>query len=222
MNPGYRGRADLPDNLKSLFRPVAMMSPDVALICEIFLMSEGFENARSLSRKATALFQLLTQQLSKQDHYDFGLRPIRAALQRAGEVKRQADESMTEQAVMILAILDMVVPKTVPEDLEILFSLVKDLFPESDLVERESEVLREAIELAVERNGWTRVESQMTKAQQLFQCMHSRHGNMLVGSTLSGKSTVMSILEQALNYLSTRGQLVFSLARIAWRRNAFA
>lgn len=36
---------------------------------------------------------------------------------------------------MILAILDMVVPKTVPEDLEILFSLVKDLFPESDLVE---------------------------------------------------------------------------------------
>lgn len=42
---------------------------------------------------------------------------------------------MTEQAVMILAILDMVVPKTVPEDLEILFSLVKDLFPESDLVE---------------------------------------------------------------------------------------
>lgn len=82
-----------------------------------------------------ALFQLMAQQLSKQDHYDFGLRPIRAALQRAGEIKRQANENATEQAIIIQAIIDMVVPKTVPEDLEILFGLVKDLFPEAEFAE---------------------------------------------------------------------------------------
>jgi len=51
MNPGYLGRAELPEGLKALFRPITVVVPDLELICENILMAEGFVKAKKISKK---------------------------------------------------------------------------------------------------------------------------------------------------------------------------
>lgn len=61
LNPagkGYGGRSKLPDNLKQLFRPVAMSIPDNELIAEVLMYAEGFKYAKELAQKVITIFVL--------------------------------------------------------------------------------------------------------------------------------------------------------------------
>lgn len=130
MNPGYAGRSNLPDNLKKLFRSMAMTRPDQELIAQVLLFSKGFRTAETLASKVVPFFNLCAEQLSAQPHYDFGLRALKSVLASAGILKRDrhlksgsnesGSESSVEQQIMIQSVTETIVPKLVAEDVPLL------------------------------------------------------------------------------------------------------
>lgn len=147
MNPGYAGRTELPENIKALFRPCSMVVPDLELICEIMLMAEGFVEASGLAKKFTTLYKLNRELLSKQDHYDWGLRAIKSVLVVAGSLKRE-DQKVPEEHVLMRALRDFNLPKIVTDDLSVFMGLIGDLFPKVDIPRKRNESLEESIRKA--------------------------------------------------------------------------
>ncbi|GIQ83153.1 dynein heavy chain, partial [Kipferlia bialata] len=206
MNPGYAGRTELPDNLKALFRPIAMMVPDYSLIAEIILFSEGFSTAKGLARKMTRLYKLSSEQLSQQDHYDFGMRAIKAVLVMAGACKRQYTD-LSEDVVLIRAMRDSNVPKYLSEDVPLFMGIVQDLFPGVDIPEVDFGILQEMIETVMAEQHLQTVPSFITKILQFFDTHVVRHGLMLVGESGTGKTVVRDVLFETLNRLAKDPEL---------------
>ena len=207
MNPGYAGRSNLPDNLKQLFRAVAMVVPDRKLIAQVMLFSQGIVTAEELSGKVVLLFTLCEEQLSVQSHYDFGLRALKSVLTGAGDLKRVSITnnknsklimSEIEKNVLIKSICNSVVPKLVAEDIPLFTSLMQAVFPDTALAAIEEEALLEAIRVICNEDCLEFDEKWIEKVLQLKSVLDMRHGVMMVGPSGSGKSTAWRTLLKAL------------------------
>ncbi|MBN3296580.1 DYH10 protein, partial [Amia calva] len=190
MNPGYAGRTELPESVKALFRPVVVIVPDLQQICEIMLFSEGFLMAKILAKKMTVLYKLAKEQLSKQHHYDFGLRALKSVLVMAGELKRGSPD-LSEDVVLMRALRDMNLPKFVFEDVPLFLGLISDLFPGLDCPRVRYPSFNDAVEQTFQDNKYILLPNQM------YETMMTRHTTMVVGPTGGGKSVVINTLCQA-------------------------
>jgi dynein heavy chain len=195
MNPGYAGRTALPENLKTLFRSCAMIRPDLAIICEIMLMAEGFFEARVLAVKFIELYTLSGALLSPQPHYDWGLRAVRSVLVVAGILKRASPEEPEEQ-VLMRALRDFNTPKIPAWDIPIFMRLMADLFPQyidSTPIQVDEDLKKKAITCAIE-SGLSPHPQLIAKVIQFQELLDVRHSVMLLGPAGCGKTVVWETL----------------------------
>ncbi|KAI9031438.1 dynein heavy chain [Hyaloraphidium curvatum] len=208
MNPGYAGRQNLPDNLKKLFRSIAMTKPDREAIAQVMLFSQGFRAAEMLASKIVPFFNLCQEQLSPQSHYDFGLRALKSVLVSAGNIKRDrlasggtgalASDPVSEQQVLIQSVHKTIVPKLVADDIPLLESLLDDVFPSVDHAPVDVGVLLTELKRVCAERGFVDGNLWLEKVVQLYQIQLIHHGVMMVGPSGSGKTSAWQVLLAAL------------------------
>ncbi|CAL6104222.1 Dynein_heavy chain [Hexamita inflata] len=209
LNPGYAGRAELPQNLKNLFRSFSMVVPDYSLISEIILFSQGFTTAKPLSRKVVQLYKLSSEQLSQQNSYDFGMRGVKSVLSMAGNLRRKFPDQ-SEEMVLIRAMQDSNLPRMIAEDRDLFMGIVQDLFPNVVYQKTANNDFVQCIERSMKNHNYQLNNVFIEKINQVFETCQIRHGVLLMGPAKSGKTVCIRTMAESIGFLRQKVEQEYS------------
>ncbi|XP_063589657.1 dynein axonemal heavy chain 12-like [Penaeus indicus] len=201
MNPKYRGRVALPDNLKLLLRPVSMMAADYQSIAEVSLLSCGFAHARALAARVVGVMAHCQTMLHPHHHYDFGMRAVKTVLAATSRLRTSLPE-WSETEVVLRALREVNQPKLVADDYERFESILSDFFLELPPTPRPpADNLVSCLEKVCEERGLLATNEFLLKTLQLYETLRERHGVMVVGPPCGSKTTIIQTLSAALGMM---------------------
>lgn len=150
------------------------------------------------------MLKLFLEQLSQQDHYDFGMRAVKSVLVMAGSLKRENPE-IVEDVTLIRALRDSNLPKFLTQDAILFKAILSDLFPGVEIPEHDYGQFLQVIQECTAKRDLQVIPTQSAKVIQFYETMVVRHGVMLVGPTGGGKTTCYDILADTLGKLKDLG-----------------
>ncbi|XP_047369553.1 cytoplasmic dynein 2 heavy chain 1 isoform X1 [Vespa velutina] len=199
MNPAdneYGGRHRLPDSLARLFRPIGMAHPDKFDIIKALLECAGFLESSMLANRLVETFDISQNLLSKQSHYDWGLRALRSVIDAISSANH-----LDESSRLLIAIKDSTLSKLTEDDAKKFLELLVDVFPNTDHtlneVSNEKKDLREALLELCESGNYTK--NIIDQCIQLYDQLKSRTGVAIVGPPGSGKTIIRKLLAEAMS-----------------------
>ncbi|ORY81439.1 dynein heavy chain, cytosolic [Protomyces lactucae-debilis] len=208
MNPGYAGRSNLPDNLKKLFRSVAMTHPDRKLIAQVTFFAQGFSSAVDLAGRIVPFFVACAERMSEQPHYDFGLRALKSVLTTCGQIKRQkvlnsdaatvSIDANWEAELVLQSLKATINPKMVGSDAQLLNTISEEVFPGTQVISEDFTALRQAIDESAKTLHLVTTSAWEDKIVQIHQIQTIHHGFMLVGPAATSKTKSLEVLKHAL------------------------
>ncbi|KAG7861843.1 hypothetical protein KL939_000864 [Ogataea angusta] len=213
-NPNYAGRSALPDNLKTKYRTFAVVKPDESIICEVILISQGFNSAKRLGEQVVDFFRRLASSCSNQPHYDFGLRALKSTLARCGGFRRalreQSVDSEMESKIVVHSLNTVTLPKLLVQDEPFFAEHIGVFGCDEGLETAADELVPHLKEIAAEK-GLAASSSWLKKAIQVFEIQRSHHGFMMVGDAGCGKTMLFECLLEAMRRLTGVENSVYTI-----------
>lgn len=176
-----------------------MLLPDLREICEMTLYASGFSHAAQLSEIMVAFHEQCSEQLSHQHHYAFGVRAAKCALAMA-DLLRRTEKHLTEQQIILKSLVDLHSSQLHELDVTTFQCICAELLPGIELpaIDVTTNFLDKYIRARCAKKKLQATPWFVHKIQQLYQMLHTKHAVMLVGGTLSGKTTAWQTLADTL------------------------
>ncbi|XP_064095409.1 dynein axonemal heavy chain 2-like isoform X2 [Macrobrachium nipponense] len=204
---------DIMDTLRETFKPALIFTPNLQVITECFMLVEGFKEYKVLSQKLSHALQTLSTSLPQVHKRQLEIKGAAGVVAIAKDVMKRQPE-IDEIDTVPVALKEYITPQLQSSDIPIFQEVFEQLFPDFDAAPYVNDTLRDTLVKMMEENNLILKDCYIDKILQLHDVIAKNQKVILYGSSKSGKSTSLRMLESAYNTLNKQGNPNYKSTKI--------